>query len=80
MTLFLMKQADLEAHYDMENMTVIGATREQYEKPTKKISNNMFLKIQIDDTTWWYNLMTAQALKDNDELISMKFIGEGCII
>ena len=67
MTIFLMKQADLEAHYDRENVTVIGATREQYEKPTKKISNNMFPKIQLNDTTWWYNLMTDPALNDNDE-------------
>ena len=67
MTIFLMKQADLEAHYDREKVTVKGAAREQYEKPTKKVNNNMLPKIQLNDTTWWYNLMTDQALNDNDE-------------
>ena len=33
---FLMKLADLEAHYVREKVTVIGAAREQYEKQTKK--------------------------------------------
>ena len=44
---FLMKLADLEAHYDREKVTVIGAAREQYEKPTKKPRNNVLPKIQI---------------------------------
>ena len=47
MTIFLMKQADLEAHYDRVKMTVIGAAREQYEKPTKKKRNNVLPEIQL---------------------------------
>ena len=46
-TQFLMKLADLEAHYDREKVTVIGAAREQYEKLTKKPRNNVLPKIQI---------------------------------
>ena len=44
---FLMKLADLEAHYDREKVSVIEAAIEQYEKPTKKPRNNVLPKIQI---------------------------------
>ena len=42
-----MNQADLEAHYDRVKVTVIGAAREHYEKPTKKIGNNVLPNIQL---------------------------------
>ena len=49
-----MKLADLEAHYDREKVSVIGAAIEKYETPTKKPRNNVLPKIQNINITRIY--------------------------